>query len=281
MKLNKFIADENLILSNLSTDVDFSKEDAKDKLNKNLEKLAELQEKFYAESKHGMIILIQAMDTAGKDGIVKYVFTAFNPQGTIVSNFKQPTSTELKHDYLWRASYKLPERGQIGIFNRSYYEEVLVVKVHNLVHNQNIPEHLITDDIWNVRYREINDYEKYLNENGFIVVKLFLNISKEEQKRRLLNRIDDQSKNWKFSEADLKERQYWNDYMNSYQELLKNTSSKNSPWYIIPSDKKWYSRYVVSEIIVNELEKLDLKFPELDQKHTDALKECKKQLLEE
>lgn len=251
--------------------------DFKRKLKKNLKKLVNLQEKLYADAKYGVVIIIQAMDTAGKDGVIKHVMTAFNPQGTKVESFKQPTSNELKHDYLWRANSKLPERGQIGIFNRSYYEEMLVVKVHDLVHNQNIPEELITNNIWDIRYRQINDYEKYLSENGFKVIKIFLNISKEEQKKRLLERIDDKLKNWKFSEADLKERGYWEDYMKAYKELLNKTKN----WYVVPSDNKKHSRYIVSEILVQELEKLNLEFPELDKKQVDALEDCKKRLLEE
>ena len=177
MDIKNFIAGPNLVLSKVSTDTNEVKD--KDQLEKNLEKIAELQEKLYAESKYGVVILIQAMDTAGKDGIIAHVMTALNPQGTVVNSFKQPSSTELKHDYLWRATNKLPERGQIGIFNRSYYEEVLVVKVHDLIHNENIPENLITGSVWEDRYTQINNYEKYLSQNGFVVIKLFLNISKK------------------------------------------------------------------------------------------------------
>ncbi len=279
MEIKNFIAGPNLILSKVSTDTNEEKD--KDQLEKNLEKIAELQEKLYAESKYGVVILIQAMDTAGKDGIIAHVMTALNPQGTVVNSFKQPSSTELKHDYLWRASAKLPERGQIGIFNRSYYEEVLVVKVHDLIHNENIPENLITGSVWEDRYTQINNYEKYLSQNGFVVIKLFLNISKDEQKERLLARIDDKSKNWKFSESDLKERQYWDDYMNAYESLLKNTSTTHSPWYIVPSNQKWFSRLLVSEILLENLKALNLSFPQLDAKHTEALEVCKQKLLEE
>ena len=279
MEIKNFIAGPNLILSKVSTDTNEEKD--KDQLEKNLEKIAELQEKLYAESKYGVVILIQAMDTAGKDGIIAHVMTALNPQGTVVNSFKQPSSTELKHDYLWRASAKLPERGQIGIFNRSYYEEVLVVKVHDLIHNENIPENLITGSVWEDRYTQINNYEKYLSQNGFVVIKLFLNISKDEQKERLLARIDDKAKNWKFSESDLKERQYWDDYMNAYEGLLRNTSTSNSPWYIVPSNKKGFSRLLVSEILLENLKALNLSFPQLDEKHTEALEICKQRLLEE
>ena len=272
-KLSKFKTDDTNSIK--------SKEDALSRLDKNLEKLNDLQSKLYAESKYGVVILIQAMDTAGKDGAINHVMSGLDPQGTTVFSFKQPSPLELRHDYLWRANIHLPERGQIGIFNRSYYEEVLVVRVHDLIKNQNIPDKLITDDIWKDRYRQINDYERYLSENGFVVIKLFLHISKEEQKQRLLDRIDDKSKNWKFSQADLLEREYWEKYMECYEKMLENTNTSHNPWYIVPGDKKLYARLVISEIIVKHLEKLDLAFPELDSKQMEELEACKKKLLEE
>ena len=272
-KLSKFKTDD--------TDSYKSKEDALSRLDKNLEKLSDLQSKLYAESKYGVVILIQAMDTAGKDGAIKHVMSGLDPQGTTVFSFKQPSSLELRHDYLWRANNHLPERGLIGIFNRSYYEEVLIVRVHDLIKNQNIPDKLITDDIWKDRYRQINDYERYLSENGFVVIKLFLHISKDEQKQRLLDRIDDKSKNWKFSQADLLEREYWEQYMACYEKMLENTNTSHNPWYIVPGDKKWFARLVISEIIVKHLEKLDLAFPQLDSKQKAELEVCKKKLLEE
>jgi PPK2 family polyphosphate:nucleotide phosphotransferase len=288
MDIKNFIPDtegkSNFKLSKFKTDDTNSyksKEDALTRLDKNLEKLSDLQSKLYAESKYGVVILIQAMDTAGKDGAIKHVMSGLDPQGTTVFSFKQPSSLDLLHDYLWRANTHLPERGQIGIFNRSYYEEVLIVRVHDLIKNQNIPDKLITDDIWKDRYRQINDYERYLSENGFVVIKLFLHISKEEQKQRLLDRIDDKSKNWKFSQADLLEREYWEQYMECYEKMLENTNTSHNPWYIIPGDKKWFARLVISEIIVKHLEKLDLAFPQLDSKQKDELEACKKKLLEE
>ena len=288
MDIKNFIQDSegksNFKLSKFKTDDTNSiksKEDALSRLDKNLEKLNDLQSKLYAESKYGVVILIQAMDTAGKDGAINHVMSGLDPQGTTVFSFKQPSPLELRHDYLWRANIHLPERGQIGIFNRSYYEEVLVVRVHDLIKNQNIPDKLITDDIWKDRYRQINDYERYLSENGFVVIKLFLHISKEEQKQRLLDRIDDKSKNWKFSQADLLEREYWEKYMECYEKMLENTNTSHNPWYIVPGDKKWYARLVISEIIVKHLEKLDLAFPELDSKQMEELEACKKKLLEE
>jgi len=258
-----------------------SKDETLPRLEKNLLKLSELQDKLYAESKYGIIILFQAIDTAGKDSAIKHVMSGLNPQGTIVASFKQPSSQELRHDYLWKANIHLPERGQIGIFNRSYYEELLVVRVHNLIQYQNLPQVLISDDIWKERFRQVNDYEKYLHENGFVVIKLFLHISKDEQKRRLLSRIEDKSKNWKFSEADLKEREYWDAYMNCYEKLLENTSTSHNPWYIIPADKKWFGRFLISEIIVKQLEKLNIAYPQLDEKQKQSLEAFKLKLLEE
>ena len=288
MDIKDFIADTEgkakLNLSKIKTDDTNSfksKEESLARLDKNIEKLDDLQAKLYAESKYGVIILIQAMDTAGKDGAIKHVMSGLNPQGTTVFSFKQPSAEDLRHDYLWRANIHLPERGQIGIFNRSYYEELLVVRVHNLIQHENLPDQMITDDVWKDRYRQINDYEKYLLENGFILIKLFLHISKDEQKQRLLERIDDKTKNWKFSEADLHERQYWKSYMECYEDLLENTSTNHNPWYIIPSDKKWFARLAVSEIIVKHLEKLDLTFPQLDSKQKESLEVCRKKLLEE
>lgn len=258
-----------------------SKDESLPQLEKNLEKLRDLQDKLYAESKYGIIIIFQAMDTAGKDGAIKHVMSGLNPQGTSVTSFKQPSTEELKHDYLWRANNHLPERGQIGIFNRSYFEELLVVRVHNLIQNEKIPEQLITNDIWEDRYKQINNYEKYLYENGFIVIKLFLHISKEEQKKRLLERIDDKSKNWKFSEADIQERAFWDKYMVCYEEMLEKTNTEHNPWYIVPSDKKWFSRLVISEIIVKQLDRLDLAYPQLNNKQEQSLASCREKLLEE
>ena len=258
-----------------------SKDESLTQLGKNLEKLSELQNKLYAGSKYGVIIIFQAMDTAGKDGAIKHVMSGIDPQGTTVTSFKQPSTEELKHDYLWRANNHLPERGQIGIFNRSYFEELLVVRVHNLIQNENIPDKLITNDIWNDRYKQINDYEKYLYENGFIIIKMFLHISKDEQKQRLLARIDDKSKNWKFSEGDIQERAYWDKYMTCYEEMIEKTNTEHCPWYIIPSDKKWFTRLVISEIIVKQLDNLGLAYPQLDNKQEQSLAACRKKLLEE
>lgn len=267
-----------------STKTDFtgdfkSKEDAAQKFKENIDAMIEEQGKLYASGSYALLFIFQAMDAAGKDGAISHVMSGLNPQGTQVFSFKQPSAEELRHDYLWRVNKCLPERGKIGIFNRSYYEEVLVVKVHDLVAGEHIPIEL-TKDIWEKRYEQINAYEKYLFENGIIPVKFFLNISKDEQKKRLLSRIEDKSKNWKFSEADIKERRFWDEYQNCYEDAINNTASKHAPWYVVPSDKKWYSRLVISQIIVKTLKSLGLKYPELDDQQ-QALLQKYKQLLED
>ncbi|MDP4183776.1 MAG: polyphosphate kinase 2 family protein [Bacteroidota bacterium] len=286
MKISDFRVKEGekFKLSDIKTDftgdID-NKEQAEVPTRENIEKLAGLQDKLYAQGKYGILINIQAMDTAGKDGVIKHVMTGLNPQGTQVHSFKEPSVEELNHDYLWRAVNHLPGRGYIGIFNRSYYEEVLVVRVHNLIQNEKIPSELINEDIWKKRYRQINDFEEYLNENGFIVIKIFLHISKEEQRQRLLSRIDDKTKNWKFSAADIKEREFWNHYQKCYQELFRETSTKNAPWYVIPSDSKWFSRYVFSEILLKSMENLDLEYPNLNSEQQMQLQIYKQHLLDE
>ncbi len=258
-----------------------TKEEAEKQLSENVERMAELQNKLYAQDKYALLIIFQAMDTAGKDGAIKHVMSGLNPQATIVHSFKQPSMEELNHDYLWRATKNLPERGLIGIFNRSYYEDILVVRVHNLLKDQQMPKELINADIWENRFRQIRNFEQYLYENGILTIKFFLHISKEEQRVRLLERIDDKSKNWKFSSADINERQYWDDYQKFYQEAIQNTSTKNSPWYVIPSNKKWYARLMISEIIVNTLESLKLEYPSISKEQEEVLKKCKQKLLEE
>ena len=276
--------DSNFKLSDISTDYSGkinNKEEGEKLLSANIERMVDLQNKLYAQDKYGVLIIFQAMDTAGKDGAIKNVMNGLNPQATTVHSFKQPSAEELDHDYLWRASKNLPERGQIGIFNRSYYEEVLVVKVHDLLKQQQIPKELITDDVWKRRYRQMRDFEKYLCENGVIILKFYLHISKEEQKQRLLKRIDDKSKNWKFSAADIKERQYWKDYQQCYEEAISATSTKYAPWYVVPSDKKWFSRLVISEIIDRTLENLKLEYPEVNKEQQAVLKEYKQKLMGE
>jgi PPK2 family polyphosphate:nucleotide phosphotransferase len=258
-----------------------SKTEAQAQLEENIERMAGLQDKLYAQDRYSVLIILQAMDTAGKDGIVKHVMKGLNPQGTYVQSFKQPSAEELDHDYMWRVNKHLPERGRIGIFNRSYYEEVLVVKVHNIIQVQQLPEEIKNENIWEDRYRQMRDYERYLSENGTKIIKLFLHISKDEQKERLLARIDDASKNWKFSAADIKERQYWDKYQQCYEEAIEATSSDQAPWYVIPADKKWYARLAVSEIIVKTLEDLKIEYPAVSKDQLAVLEECKKKLLAE
>jgi PPK2 family polyphosphate:nucleotide phosphotransferase len=254
-----------------------SKEEAEPKLRENISSMIEEQQKLFADGRYAMLFIFQAMDAAGKDGAISHVMSGLNPQGTQVFSFKQPSALEMSHDYLWRVNRNLPEKGKIGIFNRSYYEEVLVVRVHNLIEYEKIPEKF-TDDIWDRRYRQINDYERYLYENGIIPVKFFLHVSKDEQKKRLLKRIDDKSKNWKFSEADIKERQYWDKYQECYEETINKTGSKHAPWYVIPSDEKWYARLLISTIILTTLKSLDLHYPQLDASQEAVLAKYRKLL---
>jgi PPK2 family polyphosphate:nucleotide phosphotransferase len=258
-----------------------SKKEAKDKLKTNIKKLKKLQAKLYADNSYSVLIIFQAMDAAGKDGTIKHVMSGLNPQGTQVFSFKEPSREELNHGFLWRINRSLPERGRIGIFNRSHYEEVLVVRVHNLIRDQKIPDEFITNSIWKIRFREINDFEKYLYENGTIILKFFLHVSKEEQKNRFLKRIEKKSKNWKFSAHDIEERKFWNDYMKCYEDAISATSKHHAPWYVIPADKKWFMRLAVSSIIVETLEKLNLTYPELNQNQLEKLEECKIKLEQE
>jgi PPK2 family polyphosphate:nucleotide phosphotransferase len=221
------------------------------------------------------------MDAAGKDGTIRHVMSGLNPQGTQVFSFKVPSEEELDHGFLWRIQKCVPERGRIGIFNRSHYEDVLIVRVHNLVSNQKIPDEFLNNNLWKTRFKQINDFEKYLHENGTVILKFFLHISKEEQKERFIVRIDDPSKNWKFSENDVEERKYWNDYQQAYQEAIEKTSTKYAPWHIIPADKKWFMRLAVSEIITACMKKLDLNFPELSDEQKNKLLVLRKKLEQE
>ncbi len=255
-----------------------SKKEAKEDLRKNIKEMINLQSKLYADNRYSVLLVFQAMDAAGKDGTIKHVMSGLNPQGTQVFSFKQPSAEELNHNYLWRINKALPERGMIGIFNRSYYEEVLVVRVHNLLENEKIPKELLSKNVWQQRYKEINDYEKYLNDNGTVILKFFLHVSKDEQKKRFLERIDKKSKNWKFSDADLKERSFWDEYQKCYQEAISATSKKHAPWFIIPADHKWYMRLAVSDIIVDTMSKLPIDYPKLNQKQLANLNTCKEKL---
>ncbi len=260
---------------------DLQKEEIEQKLTDHVADLALMQDMLYAQDKYGILVVIQAMDTAGKDGIIKHVMSGLNPQATNVYPFKQPTAEDLDHTWLWKAQKLTPERGNIGIFNRSYYEEVLVVKVHNLVEKQKIHPYLVTKDIWEERYKDINCFENHLTRNGIEVVKIFLNISKDEQKKRLLARIDDKAKNWKFSDADLKERAYWDNYMEAYEDMINGTSTKRAPWYVVPGNNKKLARLLVSQILIEKMKELDLQYPVLPKEKADMLSTYKTQLLNE
>lgn len=250
------------------------------KLRKDIERLTKYQDLLYAQKTHALLIVLQAMDTAGKDGTIQHVMSGVNPQGTHVHSFGAPSSEELDHDFLWRTSKALPGRGEIGIFNRSYYEEVLVVRVHpKLLDLQRLPPAATGRDIWKRRFDEINSFEKHLVGNGFVILKFFLNLSKEEQKRRLIARIETPKKNWKFSLADAKERGYWDDYMKAYEETFNHTSTELAPWYVIPADNKWFTRTVVADVIVNALKSLKLSYPGVSEQHRQHLLEAR-QLLE-
>ncbi len=250
-----------------------SREQYEQLLGNQIAALSKLQQIHYAANRYALLLIFQAMDAAGKDGVIKHVMSGINPQGCQVFSFKHPTATELDHDFLWRTSQCLPERGRIGIFNRSYYEEVLIVRVHpEILAAQRLPdEHRKDKNIWKQRFESINDLEKHLHRNGTRIIKFFLHISKDEQKKRFLERIDDPDKNWKFSPADLEERNYWDDYMHAYEKCLSATSTATSPWYIVPADDKENARLIISEIILDSVKKLKMHYPICDDKHRKAL----------
>ena len=259
------------------------KKESEKLLEANIKDMIELQGKLYAHNRYAVLLVFQAMDAAGKDGTIKHVMSGLNPQGTQVFSFKSPSDLELDHDYFWRTYRCMPQRGNFGIFNRSYYEEVLIVRVHpEFLLRQRLPDVQslsdVNNDFWMRRYSQINDLEQHLVENGTIVIKFFLNVSKEQQKRRFLKRIEDPSRNWKFSSADVKERHPWESYMQAYSALLSNTSTNLAPWYVIPADNKWCMRYAVSEIVVNRLRGLPLSFPNLPQDELNKLDEARLQL---
>ncbi|MBP7400871.1 MAG: polyphosphate kinase 2 family protein [Chitinophagales bacterium] len=258
------------------------KSSAKKILQLGVDLLADMQEKLYAQDKWSVLVIFQAMDAAGKDGAIKHVMSGINPQGCHVTSFKAPSSEELDHDFLWRCIKNLPERGRIGIFNRSYYEEVLVVRVHeNILEKQKLAAKLKTENIWDERLRDIRNYENYLAANGTLICKIFLNVSKEEQKERFIERIDTPSKNWKFSEGDVKERQFWDKYMHAYEEAIKATATDKAPWYVIPADDKAFARIAVASAIIHTMNSVELRFPKLPADKIAALQTIKKQLLEE
>ncbi len=258
------------------------KADARKKLKAGIEELANYQDILYAQNTYALLIIFQAMDAAGKDSTIKHVMSGINPQGCQVFSFKAPSHEELDHDYLWRAMKSLPERGRIGIFNRSYYEELLVVRVHpELLQKQQLPYIPHGNKIWQQRFEEVNNFEKYLVDNGIIVLKFFLNVSKEEQKNRFLNRIESPEKHWKFSASDVQERRFWDDYMIAYEKVFNHTSTEYAPWYIIPADRKWFTRLVVSDIICSKLRELDLHYPHLTPETKQQLLAAKEILLNE
>ena len=264
--------------------LEFTKEEhkprAKEALASGILALGELQDKLYAQDKWGVLLIFQAMDAAGKDGAIKHVMSGVNPQGCQVYSFKSPSTEDLDHDYLWRCMRCLPNRGQIGIFNRSYYEEVLVVRVHpEFLQKQKLPSKLVGKNIWEERFEEIRNFERYLTRNGMVVRKFFLHVSKKEQKRRFLERIDDPLKNWKFSSNDAAERDFWDDYMEAYEEMIQETATKDSPWYVVPADNKWFTRVVVAAAVIEALTDLDLAYPEVGEDKLKELSTAKKKLL--
>ncbi len=257
-----------------------SPERAKELLATGIERMAELQDKLYAQDRWSLLLIFQGMDAAGKDGAIKHVMSGVNPEGCEVHSFKTPSEEELDHDYLWRSMKCLPERGRIGIFNRSYYEEVLVVRVHpEVLASEKIPLRLVTKDIWEERFQDICSFERYLSRNGVVIRKFFLHVSKKEQKKRFLERLQQPNKNWKFSAADLQERERWDDYMNAYEQMIANTATPQAPWFVIPADNKWFTRLAMAAAIVDTLDGLELSYPKVDAHKTKELQAAKSALL--
>jgi len=257
-----------------------NKQHAQDILDAREGVLSRLQEKLYAQDRWAVLVVLQALDAAGKDGVIKHVMSGVNPQGCDVHAFKSPSNEELNHDYLWRTQKCIPERGKIGIFNRSYYEEVLVVRVHpTLLRAERLPDELITKHIWDQRYEDINAYEEYLTRNGVMIRKFFLHVSKEEQKKRFLERLEDPKKNWKFAMADVNERGFWKDYQEAYEEMIQNTAAKHAPWFVVPADNKWFTRLIVASAIIQALDELHLSFPEVDKARKKELEAVRASLL--
>ena len=254
---------------------------AKEALQMGVRALAELQDKLYAQDKWGVLLILQAMDAAGKDGTIKHVMSGVNPQGCDVFSFKGPSAEDLDHDYLWRSTKCLPNRGHIGIFNRSYYEETLVVRVHpEILAKQKIPPGLVTKRIWDERFQDIRNLEKYLSRNGIKVVKFFLHLSKKEQRRRFLERAEQPEKNWKISASDMAEREHWDEYQNAYEDMIRNTATKDSPWYVVPADNKWFTRVVVAAAVADTLASLNLAYPKVDKARLEEIAKAKQTLLD-
>jgi PPK2 family polyphosphate:nucleotide phosphotransferase len=261
---------------------DKDKQKAEEALERGVEALAKLQDLLFAQDRWALLLIFQAMDAAGKDGAIKHVMSGVNPQGCEVYSFKAPTSEDLDHDYLWRCMKRLPERGRIGIFNRSYYEETLVVRVHKeILYKQKLPPELITKNIWDERYKDMRDFERYLTRNGIVVRKFFLHVSKGEQKKRFLERLNRPEKNWKFSIGDAQERGHWKDYMNAYEKMIQATATKFAPWYVIPADNKWFARLAVAAAVVDALASLNLHYPVVDKDKLKELEAVKQALLNE
>ena len=257
-----------------------SKEHAEEALQLGIARTAELQSELYAQDNWALLLIFQAMDAAGKDGAIKHVMSGVNPQGCQVYSFKIPSDIELQHDFLWRTTHCLPERGHIGIFNRSYYEEVLVVRVHpEILKSEKTPPFLVGKKIWEERFEDIRSFERHMARNGTVIRKFFLNLSKKEQKQRFLARLDEPEKNWKFSAADIHERKYWDDYQDAYEDMIRNTATEEAPWYVVPADNKWFTRLVVSTVLVDTLESLKLSYPKVDERKRQELEAAKKVLL--
>ena len=259
-----------------------SKEEGKARLAQGIARLRELQDRLFAQDRWAMLLIFQAMDAAGKDSTIEHVMSGVNPQGTQVFAFKAPSQEELDHDFMWRTTRALPERGRIGIFNRSYYEEVLIVRVHpGILGAQKLPAPLVKDSIWKERFEDINAFERYLARNGTRIVKFFLHVSREEQRKRFLSRLDDPDKNWKFALGDVKERQHWDDYMAAYEDMIASTSTEHAPWYVIPADAKWYMRLAVADAVVDALEDLKLEYPVVDEEKRKELQAARELLVKE
>jgi PPK2 family polyphosphate:nucleotide phosphotransferase len=278
------VTDDGFRLKDIDPDdtLEFTSEDkprAKEALAMGVDLLAELQDMLYAQDRWAVLLIFQAMDAAGKDGAIKHVLSGVNPQGCQVFSFKAPTSEDLDHDYLWRCLRHLPERGRIGIFNRSYYEETLVVRVHReLLEKQKLPPGLVTKDIWNDRFQDIRSFERYLTRNGVVIRKFFLHVSNKEQKKRFLERIEEPEKNWKFSVNDAKEREHWDEYMEAYEDMIQNTATKGAPWYVVPADNKWFTRVVVAAAVIDALADLDLHYPNVSNGKLKELAAAKRAL---
>lgn len=259
-----------------------SKEHAEEEMQEGIARMSDLQDKLYAQDRWAVLLIFQALDAAGKDGVIKHVMSGVNPQGCQVYSFKAPSERELQHDFLWRTTRDLPERGHIGIFNRSYYEEVLVVRVHqDIFESEKLPDSLVSKNIWKERFEDIHTFERHMARNGTMVRKFFLHLSKKEQERRFLARLEQPEKNWKFSAADIREREFWDDYQQAYEDMIRNTSSKHAPWYVVPADHKWFTRLVVSAVIVHTLESLKLSYPKVDAAKRKELEAAKKLLLKQ